>query len=142
MVCPPLQDADAVPQGGENVPTKPKRPCRMTGCPNLAEDGEFYCSAHKKAANHEYNHYRRDPETKKRYGRAWKRIRDRHIREHPMCEECLERGIFKPAEEVHHKVPLSDGGTHDRNNLVSLCRSCHMKAHGQLGTRDRHSFED
>ena len=114
----------------------------MTGCPNLAEDGELYCSAHKKTANYEYNHYRRDPETKKRYGRAWKRIRNRHICEHPMCEECLKHGIYKPAEEVHHKLPLADGGTHDRNNLISLCRSCHMKAHGLLGTRDRHSFDD
>lgn len=124
------------------MPTRPKRPCRMTGCPNLAEDGELYCSAHKKTAGYEYNHYRRDPETKKRYGRAWKRIRDRHIREHPLCEECLKHGIYKPAEEVHHKLPLADGGTHDRSNLISLCRSCHMKAHGALGTRSPHSFDD
>ena len=75
------------------MPSKPKRPCRMTGCPNLADDGELYCSAHKQTAAYEYNHYRRDPETKKRYGRAWKRIRDRHIREHPLCEECLKHGI-------------------------------------------------
>ena len=90
----------------------------MTGCPNLADDDELYCSAHKKTANYEYNHYHRDPETKKRYGRAWKRIRDRHIREHPLCEECLKHGIYKPAEEVHHKLPLADGGTHDRSKVV------------------------
>lgn len=114
----------------------------MSGCPNLADDGEAYCSVHKKAANYEYNHYRRDPETKKRYGRAWKRIRDRYVQEHPLCEECLKENIYKPAEEVHHKLPLADGGTHERSNLISLCRSCHMKAHGQLGTRSPHSFDD
>lgn len=121
------------------MPRKPKRPCRINGCPNLAEDGELYCSVHKGTEMYEYNHYRRDPEANKRYGRAWKRIRDRYISGHPLCEDCLSRGIYRPAEEVHHKLPLADGGTHEKNNLVSLCRSCHMKAHGVLGTRTPHN---
>ena len=121
------------------MPRKPKRPCRMNGCPDLAEDGELYCSVHKGTDMREYNHYRRDPEANKRYGRSWKRIRDRYISEHPLCEDCLSRGIYRPAEEVHHKLPLADGGTHEKNNLVSLCRSCHMKAHGVLGTRTPHN---
>ena len=121
------------------MPRKPKRPCRMNGCPNLAEDGKLYCHIHKGTEMHEYNHYRRDPESNKRYGRSWKRIRDRYISEHPLCEDCLSRGIYRPAEEVHHKLPLADGGTHEKNNLVSLCHSCHMKAHGVLGTRILHN---
>ena len=120
------------------MPKKPRRPCRKTGCPNFAEDGELYCSVHKGTAEFEYNHYRRDPETRKRYGRAWKRIRDRHIQAQPLCENCLKQGLHTPAEEVHHRVPLADGGTHARDNLVSLCRSCHMKIHGELGTRAPH----
>lgn len=120
------------------MPRKPKRPCRMSGCPNLAEDGNLYCPVHKGTEMREYNRYRRDPEAKKRYGRDWKRIRDRYINEHPLCEDCLSRGIYKQASEVHHKLPLADGGTHEKNNLVSLCRSCHMKAHGVLKTRKPH----
>lgn len=120
------------------MPRSPKRPCRMTGCPNLAEDGELYCSAHKLNATREYNHYRRDFDSRKRYGRAWKRIRDRQMREQPLCEECLKEDRFVPAEEVHHILPLADGGTHERSNLISLCRSCHMKAHAELGTRTPH----
>ena len=27
-------------------------------------------------------------------------------------------------EEIHHKLPLSQGGTHERSNLIALCRSC------------------
>ena len=123
------------------MPKKPKRPCRMNGCPNRAGDGETYCPEHKTEAEHFYNRYQR-PTDKNVYGRAWKRIRDRKIRESPMCEECLKHGIYRPAEEVHHRVPLSEGGTHERSNLVSLCRSCHMKAHGELGTRKQHSFDD
>lgn len=124
---------------GEPMPKKPKRPCRMNGCPNLVEDGKLYCRLHRGTEMHEYNRYRRDPETKNYYGRVWKRIRDRYIIEHPMCEECLSRGIYKVADEVHHKLPLTDGGIHEKNNLVSLCHSCHMKAHGVLGTRKIHS---
>lgn len=120
------------------MPTKPKRPCRMTGCPNLADDGELYCSAHKKTANYEYNHYRRDPETKKRYGRAWKRIRDRYAAAHPLCERCLKEGRYSPVEEVHHILPISQGGDHRESNLMSLCQSCHTKMHLEIGDR-RHN---
>ena len=61
-----------------------------------------------------YEKYDRDPAVRRRYGRAWKRIRDRYIQEHPLCELCQWDGRLTPAEEVHHKVPLSEGGTHAR----------------------------
>ena len=82
-----------------------------------------------------YDKYERDPNINKTYGRAWKRIRDRHIREHPLCEECLKHGIYKPAEEVHHKLPLSQGGTHEQRNLIALCQPCHSKIHAERGDR-------
>lgn len=31
---------------------------------------------------------------------------------------------------LHHKVPLSKGGTNEISNLVLLCRKCHSKQHG------------
>ena len=40
------------------------------------------------------------------------------------------RGCAKPAEEVHHMIYRSQGGTDDPDNLVSLCRFCHQQAHG------------
>ena len=55
---------------------KPKRPCSYPGCPNLT-DGRF-CEEHEKLENQRYEKYERDPATKRRYGRAWKRIRDRY----------------------------------------------------------------
>lgn len=120
------------------MPRKPRRPCGHPGCPRLAVEGGQYCEEHTKTERDRYNRYKRAPDINKKYGRAWKRIRDRHVQEHPLCEECLKQGIYKPAEEVHHIVPLNDGGTHARSNLVSLCRSCHMKAHALLGTRTPH----
>ena len=53
------------------MPRKPKRPCSYPGCPNLT-DGRF-CPEHEKMEAKRYERYDRDPNTKRRYGRAWKR---------------------------------------------------------------------
>lgn len=121
------------------VPTKPKRPCSYPGCPKLT-DGRF-CEEHAKAEAKRYEKYDRDPAVRRRYGRAWKRIRDRYIQEHPLCELCQRDGRLTPAEEVHHKVPLSEGGTHARDNLVALCKSCHARIHAQRGDRWHRKME-
>ena len=42
----------------------------------------------------------------------------------PYCEVCGE-----PMKDVHHIIPVKDGGTNDEDNLICLCRSCHQKAH-------------
>ena len=41
------------------------------------------------------------------------------------CRKCGRAGRL----EVHHQVPCSDGGTHDLDNLVTLCRGCHIALH-------------
>ena len=119
------------------MPSKPKRPCSYPGCPNLTD--KQYCPDHEAVARRNYNKYERAPEVNKTYGRAWKRIRDRYAAEHPLCELCLKEGRLTPVEEVHHILPISHGGTHDRSNLMSLCRSCHQKIHLEIG--DRHTHE-
>lgn len=127
------------------MPTKPKRPCRYPGCPRLTSSG-VYCPEHAavKAAEHEahererakeYDKFKRDPDHSKKYGRAWKRIRDRYARAHPFCEECFKQGIMTPVEEVHHIIPVSEGGRHTDDNLMSLCQSCHTKIHIKRGDR-------
>ena len=45
-----------------------------------------------------------DKSTKKRYGRAWKRIRDKYAAEHPFCELCFDRGIIVPTEAERRPV--------------------------------------
>ena len=52
---------------------------------------------------------------------------------HPFCEICYENGVIVNTEEVHHKKPLSEGGTHDRDNFIALCKSCHSCIHAQNG---------
>ena len=117
------------------MPYKPKRPCSHPGCPNLTH-GRF-CEEHAKQEAKRYEKYDRDPVAKKRYGRAWKRIRDRYIKAHPLCEQCKKNGTLTPAEEVHHIKPLSSGGKNDEDNLMSLCKSCHSEITAREGGRWR-----
>lgn len=115
------------------MPRKPRRPCSYPGCPSLTEGR--YCPEHEKQITAHYNKYERDPASKRRYGRAWKRIRDRVIAEQPLCQKCLEAGRLTPATEVHHILPLSRGGTHARENLMPLCKNCHSEITAREGGR-------
>jgi len=74
-----------------------------------------------------YEQYQRDPTTRARYGPEWRRIRERFLASHPLCESCKGNGRLTPATEVHHKVKIADGGTHDGTNLQALCRVCHSR---------------
>ena len=107
------------------MPKKPKRPCSYPGCGRLTDDQ--YCGEHKHSIERQYNRYLRDPDTNKRYGRAWKKLRARFLLLHPLCEHCKSEGRITAAEEVHHILPLANGGTNDVRNLMALCKSCHSR---------------
>ena len=115
------------------MPRKPKRPCSYPGCPNLT-DGE-YCETHRKPMRQQYDRFERAPDVNKKYGRAWKRIRDKYVQQHPFCELCYKKGLLVETEQVHHIKPLSEGGDHSRENLIALCRSCHAIIHAERGDR-------
>ena len=115
------------------MPHKPKRPCSHPGCPNLC-DGQ-YCDKHRIEERRKYDKYERSPDINKKYGHAWRRIRDRYAAAHPLCEMCLKAERLTPVQEVHHILPVSQGGTHATDNLMSLCQSCHTKIHHEIGDR-------
>ena len=117
----------------KQMPRKPKRPCSSPGCPNLT-DGQ-YCDKHRTEERRKYDRYERSPDINKKYGYAWRRIRDRYAAVHPLCEMCLGEGRLTPVQEVHHILPVSQGGTHAMDNLMSLCQSCHTKIHHEIGDR-------
>ncbi len=121
------------------VPFRPAKPCAYPGCSKLTHDR--YCEEHKRIVSRRYEMYDRDPDVKRRYGRAWKRIRDSYVKTHPFCEECYEKGILVPVAEVHHVIPLADGGTNERSNLRSLCRACQLKAHGERGALKKREYK-
>ena len=86
-------------------------------------EGRF-CEEHGKQENRRYEKYDRDPAVRRRYGRAWKRIRDRYAAKHPFCEECQRKGLLRPVEEVHHKLPLAEkvtGRKLHKDGITCLC---------------------
>lgn len=117
------------------MPRKPKKPCAYSGCPKLTYGR--YCEEHEKLTRKHYEKYKRNPATKKRYGAHWKRIRDAYVKQHPVCEMCKKRGIHTSTQEVHHIIPLAEGGSNDWDNLMSLCKSCHSRLHVNRGDRWR-----
>ena len=60
----------------------------------------------------------------------WKALRSRVFRERgEQCESCFSIGEV----QVHHRVPVSLGGAiFDSDNLIVLCRSCHLEAHRKI----------
>ena len=122
----------------QTMPKKPQRGCFQPGCSKRAVEGSIYCEEHKKLNDQKYNQYERAPDVHKKYGRAWKRIRDRYVMTHPLCEKCLEEGILTPVAEVHHITPVSQGGRHSDDNLMSLCHRHHQLIHMyELGDRQQ-----
>lgn len=70
--------------------------------------------------------------------KRWKDLRTYMVQKYPLCQECLKAGKYTPTEEVHHiKSPFVPGLTeeekykraYDENNLLCLCRECHIKEH-------------
>ena len=122
-----------MPERGEAMPRKPKRPCRYSGCPKLT-DG-YYCDEHQKLMDRQYDKYCRPAEAKKRYGCQWRKIRAAALAREPFCLECRKAGRITKATEVHHAVPLDHGGTNEDSNLIPLCKPCHSRITVEMGDR-------
>ncbi len=62
-------------------------------------------------------------------------VRNAYFAQHPLCEECLKKGIVKAGENVHHKKSPFNGEDVDwnlmldYNNLETVCRECHADIH-------------
>lgn len=103
------------------MPYKSKRPCGQPGCRNLVEAGEGYCPKHKPVRNVDTSHY----------DRRWQKIRAWYLRRRPLCADCQIAGRLTPATEVHHIIPVRDGGSDAEENLLGLCKSCHSRRTGK-----------
>lgn len=121
-------------KGVRAMPTKPKRPCAYPHCGKLCDSG-CYCEEHTKIVNKEYNRFQRNPASNRRYGRLWRKTRDRYIKLNPLCEQCKKNGKLTQAQEVHHILPLSQGGSNKEENLMALCKPCHSRITAEMGDR-------
>ena len=52
-----------------------------------------------------------------------------------ICQDCHQPAPFinkktgEPYLEIHHIVPLSQGGSDTIDNVIALCPNCHRKRH-------------
>lgn len=70
------------------------------------------------------------------HSKAWERVRQAALlRDNGMCQAD---GCNRPAEEVHHTIPLTlyniddPDTTLNLDRLVSLCRDCHFREHRRM----------
>lgn len=102
------------------MPTKPKKPCKHPGCPNLTDDR--YCELHAKLHTDDRpNAYERG------YSSRWQKARKRFLEKHPFCAECESAGKLTLAAVVDHIKPhrRERALLWDENNWQPLCKKCH-----------------
>lgn len=68
--------------------------------------------------------------------KAWQHTRLAYLKSvGGLCERCLKKGLYVPAEIVHHKIYITQENINDPNvtlswnNLEAVCRSCHESEH-------------
>lgn len=67
-------------------------------------------------------------------GSAWRTLRASVLREHPLCEHCLDDGTTELATDVDHRD--NDPTNNHRDNLSALCHACHArKTNADMGRR-------
>jgi 5-methylcytosine-specific restriction endonuclease McrA len=69
--------------------------------------------------------------------KAWQACRAAYLSKvGGLCEDCLAKGIYTPAEIVHHTVELTPENINrpeislNPELLRAVCRECHAAAHG------------
>lgn len=71
---------------------------------------------------------KKELEIQRLYNTAWEKRRAAWLTKYPWCEDCLDKGRYTPASEVHHVIPHHvDAEIFLHSPLMSLCRSCHTK---------------
>lgn len=116
----------------EEMPRKPRVPCKHPGCPELVEAGTRYCDKHKSLHPEEER-----SANVRGYGRAWQRARKRYLEAHPLCAECEREGRYTKATVVDHIKPHRGDSRlfWDTGNWQALCEHHHNV---KTGNEDSH----
>ncbi|SHF20494.1 HNH endonuclease [Seinonella peptonophila] len=70
--------------------------------------------------------------------KAWQQCRIQVLqRDHYLCQVCIIKGIYTPADVVHHIEHLKDRPDKalDMSNLQSVCHTCHNRLHPEKGNK-------
>ena len=102
------------------MPTKPKSPCVVSNCPNLA-------LKHGMCVEHVREYEQRRRETPTVYDGRWVKIRQLWLIDHPLCVECSKEGRAEPGNIVDHIKPHRGNIElfYDLSNLQTLCKRHH-----------------
>lgn len=74
----------------------------------------------------------------------WRKLRDKYLKEHPMCEICGKN----PTQDIHHlksfivRDEIDWELFLDENNLEGLCKECHGKIHSGKIKQDKNFIEE
>jgi 5-methylcytosine-specific restriction protein A len=115
------------------MPFAPARPCAEPGCPGRCYPGSSRCAEHQLAHARQIEAQRASA-AQRGYDRDWRKRRAEFLRDNSDCVMC-----GAPATEVHHRVTLAAGGTHDADNLAALCKPCHSRITARQGATLRGS---
>lgn len=73
---------------------------------------------------------------------AWKQCREAYAKSKGyLCERCLDKGIYRTGEIVHHRIHINPSNISepsvllDWKNLQLLCRECHAEMHKRTEKR-------
>jgi 5-methylcytosine-specific restriction endonuclease McrA len=92
------------------------RPCVVEGCAQIVTGPEG-CPVHT---------------VKRRRDARYQRLRRRMLAEHPYCSYCGSPGTDGNRLTLDHVVPLSQGGSNDRENLTVACDRCNKSKKDQV----------
>ena len=116
-----------------SMPSFPRRGCRATGCPKMAEPGQQFCKEHT-PIRIDYGHSKSANE--RGYTYKWQKASRAYLRAHPLCAECQRNGRYVTATVVDHITPHRGDSKlfWDESNWQPLCKNCHDY---KTGTEDR-----
>jgi len=102
------------------MPWAPLRPCNQPGCGALSNDS--YCPTHKRERDQA-----RGSAASRGYGHRWRIYRERYLKAHPLCVECLKRDETTAATVVDHITPHKGDRQlfWDPTNHQALCKPDH-----------------
>jgi len=105
------------------MPTAAARACSVPGCPSLVTR-DHPCPTHVRPA---WSGAGRGSTRRWRERRMWV------LKANPFCAACRAEGraVPEPAVDVDHRVPLSQGGGDEYENLQPLCRAHHVAKTGR-----------
>ena len=98
---------------------------RLCRCGQIVDKGQCVsCKPYR--SNH------RQTTAERGYDHKWRKLSERYRADNPLCEACLNEDKTVPATEVHHMIPALESEYHrlNRNNLMALCRKCHLEIEG------------